>query len=234
VAGSDVLSTRRALLRWISISLALGQAGCTMTRDLFNKRPEGRWVMGEFDRYAKMADQLRKNHASGPLDDKEVRELLRRIGLTSSTPRPSADAPRPTPPKPFAVPVYSGGYRWPLDAGLVTSEFGQRRGTAHQGLDIAADRNVPIYAAAEGEVIYADSKLGGYGNAVIVRHDQKTTTLYAHNSTLKIKTGQKVRADQVVALLGSSGRSTGPHLHFELRENERPIDPRSHLPKTRF
>jgi Peptidase family M23 len=137
-----------------------------MIRDLFHKRPEGRWVVGEFDRYAKVADQLRKNHASGPLDDKEVRELLRRVGLTSTTPRPAAGAPRPAPPKPFAVPVYRGGYRWPLDGGLVTSEFGQRRGTAHQGLDIAADRNVPVYAAAEGEVIYADSKLGGYGNAV--------------------------------------------------------------------
>jgi lipoprotein NlpD len=205
-----------------------------MTRELFGKRPEGRWVMEEFDRYAKMADQLRKNHASGPLDDKEVRELLRRIGVTSTTPRPKAEAPRPAPPKPFAVPVYSGEYRWPLDAGLVTSEFGLRRGYTHQGLDIAADRNVPVYAAAEGEVIYADSTLAGYGNAVIVRHDQHTTTLYAHNNALKIKAGQKVRADQVVALLGSTGRSTGPHLHFEIRENERAIDPRSHLPKTRF
>lgn len=201
---------------------------------MFGKRPEGRWVMEEFDRYAKKADELRKNHASGPLDDKEVRELLRRIGVTSTTPRPKADGPRPAPPQPFPVQVYGGGYRWPLDAGLVTSEFGQRRGYTHQGLDIAADRNVPVYAAAEGEVIYADSTLGGYGNAVIVRHDQKTTTLYAHNSVLKIKAGQKVRTDQVVALLGSTGRSTGPHLHFEFRENERPSDPRPHLPKTRF
>jgi murein DD-endopeptidase MepM/ murein hydrolase activator NlpD len=205
-----------------------------MTREFLQQRPEGRRAMAEFDRYAKMADQLRKNHASGPLDDKEVRELLRRLGVTSSPSRPSGDAPRPAPAKPFPVPVYRGEYRWPLDAGLVTSEFGQRRGTAHQGLDIAADRNVPVYAAAEGEVIYADSKLGGYGNAVIVRHDQKTTTLYAHNSTLKIKAGEKVRVNQVVALLGSSGRSTGPHLHFELRENERPLDPRAYLPKTRF
>jgi lipoprotein NlpD len=201
---------------------------------MFGKRPEGRWVMEEFDRYAKMADELRKNHASGPLDDKEVRELLRRVGLTSTTPRAKGDAPRPAPPKPFPVAAYTGAYRWPLDAGLVTSEFGPRRGYPHQGLDIAADRNVPVYAAAEGEVLYADSTLSGYGNAVIVRHDQHTTTLYAHNNALKVKTGQKVRADQVVALLGSTGRSTGPHLHFEFRENERPNDPRGHLPKTRF
>lgn len=205
-----------------------------MTRELLGERPEGRWVMNEFDRYAQMADQLRKNHASGPLDDKDVRELLRRVGLTSTPSRPRADAPSPAPPKPAPVPVHTGGYRWPLDAGLVTSEFGQRRGTAHQGMDIAADRNVPVYAAAEGDVIYADSKLGGYGNAVIVRHDQKTTTLYAHNSALKVKAGQSVRADQVVALLGATGRATGPHLHFEIRENERAVNPRPYLPKSRF
>jgi murein DD-endopeptidase MepM/ murein hydrolase activator NlpD len=188
--------------------------------------------MAEFDRYAKMADQLRKNHASGPLDDKAVRDLLRRLGVASAPP-PRPGTP-PPPAKPFPVPVYTGGYRWPLDAGLVTSEFGQRRGTPHQGMDIAAELRVPVYAAAEGEVIYADNRLGGYGNAVILRHDQRTTTLYGHNSALKVTAGQKVRADQVVALLGSTGRSTGPHLHFEIRENERPVNPRPYLPESRF
>jgi murein DD-endopeptidase MepM/ murein hydrolase activator NlpD len=189
--------------------------------------------MAEFDRYAKMADQLRKNHASGPLDDKAVRELLRKLGV-ASTPRPRPGVPPPPPAKPFPVPIYAGGYRWPLDAGLVTSEFGQRRGTPHQGMDLAAELRVPVYAAAEGEVVYADDKLGGYGNVVILRHDQRTTTLYGHNSELKVKSGQQVRADQVVALLGSTGRSTGPHVHFEIRDNERPINPRTYLPKSRF
>jgi murein DD-endopeptidase MepM/ murein hydrolase activator NlpD len=69
---------------------------------------------------------------------------------------------------------------------------------------------------------------------VILRHDERTTTLYAHNSEFNVKTGQKVRADQVVALLGSTGRSTGPHVHFEIRDTERPINPRTYLPKTRF
>jgi murein DD-endopeptidase MepM/ murein hydrolase activator NlpD len=206
-----------------------------MTRELLGKRPEGQWVMAEFDRYAKMADQLRKNHASGPLDDKAVRDLLRRLGVASApAPRPRPGASPPPAAKPFPVPVYTGGYRWPLDAGLVTSEYGQRRGTPHQGMDIAAELRVPVYAAAEGEAIYVGDQLGGYGNVVILRHDQRTTTLYAHNSALKIKTGQKVKVDQVVALLGSTGRSTGPHLHFEMRENERPVNPRPYLPKSRF
>jgi murein DD-endopeptidase MepM/ murein hydrolase activator NlpD len=223
----------RDVLRWIVISLALGQAGCAKTRELLGKRREGQWVMAEFDRYAAMAEQLRKNHASGPLDDKAVRDLLRRLGVASA-PRPQPGAPPRSPAKPFPVPVYPGAYRWPLDAGLVTSEFGQRRGTPHQGMDIAAELRVPIYAAAEGEAIYVGDQLGGYGNVVILRHDQKTSTLYGHNSALKIKTGQKVKTDQVVALLGSTGRSTGPHLHFEIRENDRPVNPRPYLPKSRF
>jgi murein DD-endopeptidase MepM/ murein hydrolase activator NlpD len=201
---------------------------------MLGKRPEGQWVMAEFDRYAKMADQLRKNYASGPLDDKEVRELLRRFGLKSPGPRPQPGAPAPPPAAPFPVRVYAGGYRWPLDAGIVSSEFGQRRGTPHQGMDLAAELRVPVYAAAEGEALYAGDKLGAYGNVVILRHDQRTTTLYGHNSELKVKIGQKVRADQVIALLGSTGRSTGPHVHFEMREDEHPFDPRSRLPKSRF
>ena len=212
--------TRREYLRWIAVSLAFGQVGCATTREILDKRPEGKWVlaefedipkrpeskwvMAEFDRYAKMADQLRKNHASGPLDEGSVRDLLRKLGV-SPAPKPRPDTPPPPPAKPFPVPVYSGGYRWPLDAGVVSSEFGERRSTPHLGIDLAAELRVPVYAAAEGEAIYVGDKLGGYGNLVILRHDQRTTTLYAHNSEFKVKTGQKVRADQVVALLGSTG-----------------------------
>jgi murein DD-endopeptidase MepM/ murein hydrolase activator NlpD len=191
-------------------------------------------VTAEFDRYAKVADQLRKNYAAAPLDDRDVRALLRRFGLTSPGPRPQPGAPAPLPPKPFPVRVYAGGYRWPLDAGIVTSEYGQRRGTPHQGMDLAAELRVPVYAAAEGEALYAGDKLGGFGKVVILRHDQRTTTLYGHNSELKVTAGQKVRADQVIALLGSTGRSTGPHLHFEMREDEYPFNPRSRLPASRF
>lgn len=197
------------------------------------KRPESKWVMAEFDRYAKMADQLRKNHASGPLDEGSVRQLLRTLGVSPATHPRTGVPPRP-PAKPFPVPVYSGGYRWPLDAGVVSSEFGERWSTPHLGIDLAAELRVPVYAAADGEAIYVGDKLGGYGNVVILRHDERTTTLYAHNSEFKVKTGQKVRADQVVALLGSTGRSTGPHVHFEIRDTERPINPRTYLPKTRF
>ena len=250
--------TRRSMFHWAAVWLAVIQFGCDSVRDTLHKSPEGEWavtefdravkqlrpegerVMAEFDRYAKMADELRKNHENDlPLDEKGVRDVLRRVGVGAApaAPRPGSPSPTPSPapPKPFPVPVYSEAYRWPLEAGIVSSEFGQVRGhTRHQGIDIAAELRVPVYAAGAGEVIDAGDKLSGYGNVVILRHDQKTTTLYGHNSELKVRTGQEVKADQVVALLGSTGHSTGPHVHFEIRQNESPANPRSYLPKSRF
>ena len=226
--------TRRQALRWLGITVALGQAACAATRETLSATPEGRRILAEFDRYAKMADQLRKNHVNGALDDTGVREVLRKLGLAPAPARPAPGAPPAQPPKTFAVPVYKGEYRWPLEAGAVTSEFGQRWGGAHEGIDIAADLGVPVYTTAPGEVVYAGDKLGGYGNVIMVRHDQKTTSIYGHNRLLRVRTGEKVHADQVIASLGSTGRSTGPHVHFELRENDKSISPRAVLPKSRF
>jgi murein DD-endopeptidase MepM/ murein hydrolase activator NlpD len=231
---------RRTCLRVIASGLALGTAACAATRQALRDRPEGRWMMAEyeryaaeFERYAKKGDQLRRNHASGPLDEKAIRDFLRTIGVTSAPTRPTPGSP-PSAARPFPVATYAGAYRWPLNAGLVTAEFGQRRGFQHAGLDIAADTGAPVFASAPGEVVYAGDQLGGYGNAVIVRHDYSTSTLYGHNSALKVKTGAKVLPDQVVALVGSTGRSTGPHLHFEIRDFDKPVDPRLRLPKSRF
>lgn len=127
---------------------------------------------------------------------------------------------------------YAGGYRWPLDAGIVSSEFGARWGKMHKGLDIAADVGEPVYAAAAGEVIYSGDGMRGYGNAIIVRHDDRVTSLYAHNSALKVKVGQKVSQGELIALLGSTGHSTGPHVHFEVRSGDGPMNPRTLLPKS--
>ena len=72
----------------------------------------------------------------------------------------------------------------------------------------------------------------GYGNAVVLRHDDRVTTLYAHNSALKVKLGQKVTQGEQIALLGNTGHSTGPHVHFEIRSGEAPVNPRTLLPKS--
>ena len=132
------------------------------------------------------------------------------------------------------LPDYKGEYRWPLTAGLVSSEFGPRWRRKHEGIDIAADEGEPVMASASGTVLYSDSRMRGYGNVVIVRHDGRTTTLYAHNQELKVRHGEKVEQGQVIALLGNTGSSTGPHVHFELRKDNVAVDPRRLLPKSEF
>ncbi|HEX4949596.1 MAG TPA: peptidoglycan DD-metalloendopeptidase family protein [Blastocatellia bacterium] len=114
--------------------------------------------------------------------------------------------------------------------GRITSEFGLRtdpingQQKSHHGIDIAAPRGTPIGAAAAGTVVFAGRR-GGYGNTVIVEQRDGKQTLYAHAEQLMVNAGDVVEAGQTIATVGSTGRSTGPHLHFEVRENGQPIDP---------
>jgi murein DD-endopeptidase MepM/ murein hydrolase activator NlpD len=112
--------------------------------------------------------------------------------------------------------VTSIGFSWPA-AGTITSRFGRRWGRMHKGIDIAGPVGTPINAAADGVVVVAGWKSGGYGNLVEIRHSDGTTTRYGHNSQISVSVGQTVRAGQQVARMGSTGRSTGSHLHFEIR-----------------
>ena len=105
----------------------------------------------------------------------------------------------------------------------ITSYWGDGRN--HKGMDLASPKGTKIYAAADGKVIFSGTK-SGYGKCVIIEHyDGKTKTLYAHASALKVSKGDKVKAGDVVALVGSTGRSTGNHLHFEVRINDTPVNP---------
>lgn len=126
--------------------------------------------------------------------------------------------------------AWTGRFIRPVD-GPVTSEFGMRyhpilrRYRMHNGVDFSASSGSPIRAAADGEVILA-TYMRGYGNTVVVDHGGGVTTLYAHCSALLVSEGQAVRQGQVIARVGSTGLSTGPHLHFEVRHNGTPVNPR--------
>ena len=130
----------------------------------------------------------------------------------------------------FCSPVGSG---W---ESRVTSEFGYRsdpftgQASGHTGIDIAVPTGTPVRAALPGVVTTATYNAGGYGYYVKVDHGNGMVTLYAHNSKLLVKVGDAVEAGDMVSLSGSTGRSTGPHLHFEVRVNGQRVNPRSFLP----
>ena len=126
--------------------------------------------------------------------------------------------------------VGSGKYAWPLKGGYhQSSGFGSRWGRAHQGIDLACSVGTSVYAADGGTVTRAGYS-GAYGNLVVIDHQNGQETRYAHNSKLLVKVGDKVYQGQEIAKSGSTGRSTGPHLHFEIRFNGEPRNPLNYLP----
>ena len=131
----------------------------------------------------------------------------------------------------------SGIMGMPIGSYRMSSGFGPRthpitgvRGKMHTGIDMAAPQGSPIYAAEDGVVILAEW-WSGYGNAVIIDHGDGLWTLYGHirNGGIKVSNGQTVKRGQKIAEVGSTGNSTGPHLHFEVRENNVPVNPNKYL-----
>lgn len=123
-------------------------------------------------------------------------------------------------------------WQWPLETftyvrGLIPARNGRR---AHRGVDLAAPRGTPILAMAPGRVIRAGWGLTGYGRWVVIDHGNGYKSLYAHCSRVDVEVGDHVRAGQRIAAIGATGRATGSHLHFEIRLNDRPIDPEPLLP----
>ena len=118
---------------------------------------------------------------------------------------------------------------WPAK-GTLTSRFGMRNGRKHEGIDIGAPKGTPVRAAASGQVVFSGWGPTGYGKMIIIKHQHHLTTLYAHNSKLIAKKGTRVKQGQKISLIGSTGRSTGPHLHFEVRNNTHAKDPIKYLP----
>lgn len=122
---------------------------------------------------------------------------------------------------------------WPV-RGRITSSFGERldpfegEGAFHAGIDIGVSAGTRVHATAEGVVVYA-GWMDGYGRTVIINHGHQMRTLYAHMSSLAVSVGQHVDRDDVVGFVGMSGRTTGPHLHYEVRINNNPVNPHKYL-----
>jgi murein DD-endopeptidase MepM/ murein hydrolase activator NlpD len=119
---------------------------------------------------------------------------------------------------------------WPLaNVENISSTFGQRGGRFHTGADMPATKGTPIVAVMDGRVISTRYD-GGFGNTVCIEHRDGFLTRYAHNSAIFVKPGDYVKKGQVIALVGSTGNSTGNHLHFEIRYNDIPLNPMDFLP----
>ena len=118
---------------------------------------------------------------------------------------------------------------WPVPSSKkVSSRFGMRKGRHHDGVDIPAVTGSHIVASAKGKVIIS-GVMRGYGNVVVIKHDNGFHTVYAHNSKNFVSKGQKVSQGEVIAKVGSTGRSTGPHLHFEVRRRNKVANPAKYL-----
>lgn len=124
--------------------------------------------------------------------------------------------------------ISAAGLIWPT-RGSVTSEYGYRWGRMHEGIDIAAPTGTPIWAAADGVVIYS-GVMNGYGLVILIDHGGGFTTVYAHQSRLAAGDGRRVSQGELIGYVGSTGHSTGPHLHFETRVNGSAQNPRNYLP----
>lgn len=122
-----------------------------------------------------------------------------------------------------------GSLSWPVDGGIITSRFGPRNGRNHDGIDIGAKEGTPILAAADGKVVF-NGWMHGYGRMLIVKHANHLTTVYAHNSKNKVRKNSRVKRGQIIGEIGQTGRSTGPHLHFEVRNDTHPKNPLLYLP----
>ncbi|MDU2064801.1 MAG: LysM peptidoglycan-binding domain-containing M23 family metallopeptidase [Sporomusaceae bacterium] len=122
----------------------------------------------------------------------------------------------------------NGRFLWPI-IGEISSPFGLRWGRIHEGIDIASESGTLVQAAKDGKVTLAGWN-GGYGYAVMLEHSQNFQSLYGHLSAVYVQPGEFIHSGQVIGAVGSTGNSTGPHLHFEIRCAGEPLDPLPLLP----
>lgn len=122
-------------------------------------------------------------------------------------------------------------FDWPLDSARLSRGFLVGGKRSHWGVDLANKKGTEILAAERGVVIYTGTGFRGYGNLIVIEHNDEWATLYAHLNRIEVKEGQIVERGEQIAQMGNTGRSRGVHLHFELRHNKQPVNPLAYLPE---
>jgi murein DD-endopeptidase MepM/ murein hydrolase activator NlpD len=169
---------------------------------------------------------VKRVEASRQLTTDERAALERSLREELTLPRPPS-----TPPPPPPRVKTEAEFVWPIQ-GPVNSPFGPRGGRLHAGIDIGSPHYQEVVAAADAEVIYANDTRGPLGKAVVLQHGHGMSTVYAHLSIIIARERDTVRQGQAIGGVGDTGRATGPHLHFEIRQNGVPLNPEAHLPAT--
>lgn len=211
------LSKTCALALFSSVTMGTLMAGCSSVTPVKNAR-QGFLdrLSSESDSYLASDDPDSYGSAEAPHDSSRPAAIP---VLDKQDRRPVSESRMRT------LKSASRGWGSPLQQYQVTSGFGARGKDYHEGIDLRAKRGTPVYSVQEGKVIYAGKRISGYGNMVIIRHPSGLSTVYAHNSKLLVKPGERVKRAHLIAMSGNTGSSRGPHLHFEVRDGIKPIDP---------
>jgi murein DD-endopeptidase MepM/ murein hydrolase activator NlpD len=149
----------------------------------------------------------------------------RELPVSMITPE-RARADQPAPPE---LPGGPSPFQWPVLAGVLTSDFGPRGASHHDGIDIGTPEGTPVRAARAGRILFSD-RLRGYGNLIIIEHEKGYATVYAHNRENHAEAGTWVKQGEVIASVGRTGKTSGPNLHFEIRQDNVARDPLYYLP----
>jgi len=192
----------------LPIGVLILETSCSSARFSPN-RPVSNRKMGLFDRWAKSPTPTQPSRPIPSSQSVVVRQAAPELSARS----------------------LGLGFSWPLKQVEITSHFGKRGRDFHEGIDLRAQTGTPVFAAKGGVVLYAASRIRGYGNMIVIRHLGKFNTIYAHNSKILVERGQRVKQDQQIAISGATGHVTGPHLHFEIRKGIAAVNPVGFLPK---
>ncbi|MFH1809866.1 MAG: LysM peptidoglycan-binding domain-containing M23 family metallopeptidase [Pseudomonadota bacterium] len=200
---------------------------------VFHELKAGETLWGLASRYHVDVDELIEVNGIRDPRDLKVGRLIFIPDLDPMAPLPPPTAGSDPAPREMSEPSSAvatrGTLRWPVDEGVLYSGFGLRQGVRHDGIDLGAPEGAPVRAAADADVLYVGSDRA-FGHLVILQHSGGLVTVYAHNRDVVVKMGQHVKVGELIAHLGKSGRSEGPHLHFEVRRGRQPLDPLDFLP----
>ena len=197
-----------------------GALACHGTRGLRHRVEPGETLYRIGQAYGVSHQALARANGIDDADRIEVGQVLvvpeakRAVPVRVVTPeRARGDRPAPPEVPPGAVP-----FLWPVEGGRLSSAFGPREASHHDGIDISAPVGTPVRAARDGRVLYSDT-LRGYGNLIILEHDGGYATVYAHNRENRADLGDVVRQGEQIASVGETGKTSGPNLHFEIRKD---------------